>query len=109
MKVYGIKNCNSVKKALDALNQKGIDFEFLDIKKLDESILNIWLKQKSFQELINTTGTTAKKLGLNKEKLANLNKNELKSLILDNPSCIKRPVIMFKNRLYIGKEYEMIL
>lgn len=91
MKVYGIKNCNSVKKALDALNQKGIDFEFLDIKKLDESILNIWLKQKSFQELINTTGTTAKKFGLNKEKLANLNKNELKSLILDNPSCIKRP------------------
>lgn len=100
MKVYGIKNCNSVKKALDALNQKGIDFEFLDIKKLDESILNIWLKQKSFQELINTTGTTAKKLGLN---------NELKSLILDNPSCIKRPVIMFKNRLYIGKEYEAFL
>ena len=77
MKLYGIKNCNSVKKAMDALTQKGIVFDFMDIKKINQDILYTWLKQKSFEELINTAGLTSKKLGLNKEKVKNL-KNEKK-------------------------------
>lgn len=72
MKLYGIKNCNSVKKAMDVLTQKGIVFDFMDIKKINQDILYTWLKQKSFEELINTAGLTSKKLGLNKEKVKNL-------------------------------------
>lgn len=41
MKLYGIKNCNSVKKAMDALMQKGIVFDFIDIKKINQDILYI--------------------------------------------------------------------
>jgi len=92
MKLYGIKNCNSVKKAMDALTQKGIVFDFMDIKKINQDILYTWLKQKSFEELINTAGLTSKKLGLNKEKVKNLNEKELEKIVLENPSCIKRPI-----------------
>ncbi|AXP08701.1 ArsC family transcriptional regulator [Campylobacter hepaticus] len=109
MKLYGIKNCNSVKKAIDFLHEKDLDFEFLDIKKIGQEILSLWLKQKSFEELINSAGLTAKKLGLNKEKIKNLNNKELEKIILDNPSCIKRPVIEYEKKIYIGKEYEVIL
>ncbi|MCH5336023.1 MAG: ArsC family transcriptional regulator [Campylobacter sp.] len=107
MKLYGIKNCNSVKKAMLALEQ--FNFEFLDIKKINKNILDLWLKQKSFEELVNTAGTTAKKLILTKEKLKSLSKEELETLILENPSVIKRPVIEFKNQIFVGKEYEKLL
>lgn len=106
MKLYGIKNCNSVKKAMDALKQKGIVFDFIDIKKINRDILYLWLKQKSFEDLINTAGLTSKKLGLNKEKIKSLNDKELEKIVLENPSCIKRPVIEHEQVVYIGKEYE---
>ncbi|EAI1509806.1 Spx/MgsR family RNA polymerase-binding regulatory protein [Campylobacter coli] len=108
MKVYGIKNCNSVKKALEFLDKKALEFDFIDIKKIDLNILENWLKYKKFSEIINTTGTTSKKLGLNKDKIERLDEFELKNIILENPSCIKRPVIEKDNQIYIGKEYEQI-
>lgn len=111
MKLYGIKNCNAVKKGCEFVEHLGFEYEFLDIKKLDEATLQGWLKQKSFDILINTAGLSAKKLGLNKEKVLNLSKNtsgqnELKKLILQSPTLIKRPVIEYKGQIYIGKEYE---
>lgn len=89
----------------------GFEYEFLDIKKLDESTLQNWLTQKSFDELINTAGLSAKKIGLNKEKVLNLStskggQNELKTLILQSPTLIKRPVIDYKGQIYVGKDYE---
>ncbi|WP_276882711.1 ArsC/Spx/MgsR family protein [Campylobacter cuniculorum] len=107
MKLYGIKNCNSVKKAMIALEK--FNFEFLDIKRINKEILSSWLKQKTFEELINTNGTTARKLALTKDKLKNLNEEELKNLILENPSIIKRPVVEFKNEIFVSKEYEKLL
>ncbi|MBM0636996.1 ArsC family transcriptional regulator [Campylobacter sp. VicNov18] len=109
MKLYGIKNCNSVKKAMDALNEKNLAFDFLDIKKIDKAILSAWLEKRSFQDLINTAGLTAKKLKLNKEKIQALSHDELEKLVLQNPSCIKRPIINHEGKIYIGKEYSMIL
>ncbi len=109
MRLYGIKNCNSVKKVINILNKKGIEFDFSDIKKINEDILNLWLKQKSFYDLINTVGITAKKLGLSKEKIANLSNSELKKIVLENPSCIKRPVIEKDGKIYTSKDYEEIL
>ena len=106
IKIYGIKNCSSVKKGLDFLNQRALEFEFLDIKKLDEKTLNLWLKKRTFKELINTAGLTAKKLGLSKEKLKSSDENALKTLVLEYPSLIKRPIIEFQDQFYIGKEYE---
>lgn len=52
---------------------------------------------------------TSKKLGLNKEKVKNLNEKELEKIVLENPSCIKRPIIEYEQNIYIGKEYEKML
>lgn len=104
MKIYGIKNCNSVKKSLEYF--KNVNYEFLDIKKIDENILNDWLKQKTLIELVNTKGITAKKLNINKDNISKI--DDLKYIILQNLSIIKRPIIEYKNKIYIGKEYEEI-
>ena len=111
MKLYGIKNCNAVKKGCEFVANLGFEYEFLDIKKLDENTLKSWFKQKSFDTLINTAGLSAKKIGLTKEKVANLSKstsgqNELEKLILQSPTLIKRPVIEYKGQIFVGKEYE---
>ncbi|MCV3391784.1 Spx/MgsR family RNA polymerase-binding regulatory protein [Campylobacter sp. IFREMER_LSEM_CL2101] len=106
LKFYGIKNCNSVKKAMDYLNSKQIEFEFLDIKKLDEETLDFWLGKRSVLELVNTAGMSARKLGLNKEKLQNLNQDEIKAMILESPTLIKRPLIVKDDEVFIAKEYE---
>ena len=83
--VYGIKNCNSVKKGLDWLNRNKVEFEFFDVKKIDLStnLINEWMRNikspfKS-ENLINKTGMTwrklsddEKKLPLTKENIINL-------------------------------------
>ncbi|ENT7247297.1 ArsC/Spx/MgsR family protein [Campylobacter lari] len=106
MKFYGIKNCNSVKKAMDYLNSKQIEFEFLDIKKLDEKTLDFWLSKRSVLELVNIAGMSARKIGLSKEKLQNLNQGEIKVMILQSPTLIKRPLIVKDDEVFIAKEYE---
>ncbi|EAH7187107.1 ArsC family transcriptional regulator [Campylobacter lari] len=106
LKFYGIKNCNSVKKAMDYLNSKQIEFEFLDIKKLDEETLNFWFSKRSVLELVNTAGMSARKIGLSKEKLQNLNQDEIKVMVLQSPTLIKRPLIVKDDEIFIAKEYE---
>ncbi|CAM4094881.1 Spx/MgsR family RNA polymerase-binding regulatory protein [Campylobacter armoricus] len=106
LKFYGIKNCNSVKKAMDYFNSKQIEFEFLDIKKIDEETLNFWLSKRSVLELVNTAGMSARKIGLNKEKLQSLNQDEIKAMILQSPTLIKRPLIVKDDEVFIAKEYE---
>lgn len=96
MKLYGIKNCNAVKKGCEFVENLGLKYEFCDIKKLDESTLNAWLAQKSFSELINTAGLSAKKIKLTKEKVLNLSQNasgqsELKNAHLAKPNPHQTP------------------
>lgn len=97
-----------MKKGLDFLDQKGLEYEFCDIKKLDESTLNLWLRQKSLSELVNSTGMSARKFGLNKDKINSLSEAGLKELVLQTPSLIKRPVIEKDGKIFVGKEYEQI-
>lgn len=106
--LYGIKNCNSVKKAMDFLAQKQLDFAFKDIKKIDNDILNSWVKKRNLKEFINLSGMSARKINLNKEMLQTLSDEELFKLVLLNPSLIKRPVIEINNKILIGKDYEKI-
>ncbi len=106
IKLYGIKNCSSVKKGIDFLNSKGISFDFLDIKKISEEELDFFLSKKSFDALINTSGMSAKNLKINKEFISNSSIDELKHIVLQNPSLIKRPVICIDNVVLVGKEYE---
>lgn len=106
LKFYGIKNCNSVKNAIEFLKSKQIEIEFLDIKKLDEKTLDFWLSKRSVLELVNTAGMSARKIGLNKEKLQSLSQDEIKAMILQSPTLIKRPLIVKDDEVFIAKEYE---
>ena len=94
MKVYGIPNCNTVKKAQDWLKTNQIDFEFHNFKK--ESItaekLNKWFNTFGWEKVINKNGLTFKKL--NKEEQQAINSPEKAVVyLMANTSAIKRPIV----------------
>ena len=100
--VFGIKNCNTVKKSLTWLEEKKISYEFLDVKKsvLSESLLEVWMnnipKPYTWENLINKSGMTWRKLPDSK-KNNKLDKKQAIQLIMENTSIMKRPVIL-KNK-----------
>ncbi|HEY5692041.1 MAG TPA: ArsC family reductase [Cyclobacteriaceae bacterium] len=94
MVVYGIKNCNSVKSALDWLKKKKVDFEFHDYKSkgITAAKLKEWSKQVGWERLVNKKGMTWRKLDdMEKTKVTNL--NAAISLMTKQTSVIKRPLI----------------
>lgn len=101
--VYGIKNCNTVKKALDWLNENQIEFTFHDYKKesAQESKLKEWQKKVSWEELVNKKGTTWKKL-TPEQQAAVVDEASARKVLLQNNSMIKRPVIEVDNELILG-------
>lgn len=103
MKVYGIKNCDTVKKALVWLENNKIEFEFIDFKKkpATEFILKKWLESTTWKELINTRGTTYRKL-TEEQKGSLMNDSAAIDIMMENNSIIKRPIIEFKDKLVLG-------
>ncbi len=97
--IYGIKNCNSMKKAFVFLDEHGIAYKFHDFKKerLDIESLKAILEFTSLEDLINTKGTTYKKL---KEQGI---KDMTLEVILQNLSVIKRPLIVSYHNNIIQK------
>lgn len=95
VKLYGIKTCGSVKKAIMFLESKGVEYVFVDFKKEAPSLelIEYWLKFVPLSKLINSKGTTYKKLGL-KDK--NLDESGIKQWLVEVPTLIKRPVIEYK-------------
>lgn len=102
--VYGIKNCDTVKKALHWLEGNAIDYQFHDLRKdgLDEDKLQSWVNVVGWQCLLNTRGTTWRKL---KQPLP-MNNKEAIQLLLAHPALIKRPVIEGPKCLLIGFKLE---
>lgn len=91
-KVYGIKNCDTMKKAMTWLTENNIPFEFHDYKKegISEEKIQEWLTQKPWDVLINKAGTTWKKLS-DDEKATD--ETSATQLMIEKPSMIKRPII----------------
>jgi arsenate reductase len=104
VKVYGIPNCGSVKKALDSLKTKGETIEFHDFKKqgLAPELLDTWVQSLGLDRLINRKGTTWRNLSDADKALAE-SPEEAKALILKNLSLIKRPVVDQDGKLSIGQ------
>ncbi len=94
MIVYGIKNCNTVKTAVDWLKKNKIDFEFHDYKSkgISEAKLKEWSKQVGWESLVNKRGTTWRQLD---EATQASVKNEKSAIALmkEKTSVIKRPLI----------------
>ena len=103
MKVYGIKNCNTVKKALDWLNTNNVDYEFHDFKKLgiSEQKLNEWNEKAGYEKFMNKQGLTWKQLDpAIKESVKGV--AEALPLMQQKTSMIKRPVIEDGGFLFFG-------
>lgn len=94
MFVYGIKNCNTVKSALDWLKKKKIDFEFHDYKSkgISEAKLKAWSKQVGWESLVNKRGTTWRQLDV-KMQAKVTNEKAAIALMMEKTSVIKRPLV----------------
>ena len=103
IKVYGIPNCDSVKKARQWLTEEGLTYEFHDYKKLgiDAALVTHWLEQAGPDIVINKRGTTWRKLSDN-EKTQAETLSGAAALLTQNTSVIKRPVIVAEDTLIVG-------
>ncbi|MEN9295096.1 MAG: hypothetical protein RIS03_790 [Pseudomonadota bacterium] len=100
--VFGIKNCDTMKKACAWLDQHGIQYEFIDYKKsgVVAGQIQLWCSLSDWKILVNQRGTTWK-------KIPDLEKNPLdetraKQLMITYPSLIKRPIVLHKGKMIIG-------
>ncbi len=100
--LYGIPNCDTVKKARTWLDAQKVPYDFHDFKKqgVDKDRLKDWSDKAGWQILLNKAGTTFRKLpDADKE---NLTEAKARRLMLENPSMIKRPVLEKDDRLFVG-------
>ncbi|MBN3583685.1 Spx/MgsR family RNA polymerase-binding regulatory protein [Algoriphagus aestuarii] len=110
LKVYGIKNCNTMKKTFDFLTEKGVAYDFIDYKKQkpDTSLLQDFLKKTDLSSLVNKKGTTYRKMD---EEQKNFLEKESTAIpiLAENSSMIKRPVIIYPDgSLTLGFDPEVM-
>ena len=101
--LYGIPNCGSVKKARDWLEGQDIAYDFHDFKKagIDKDTIAAWMKQVSWEVLVNKKGTTWRGLpDAVKESITSA--ASATTLMMDNPSVIKRPVLCKGKTVLVG-------
>jgi len=100
--VYGIKNCDTMKKARRWLDEHDVAYDFHDYKKdgIDEKTLTGWVKKLGWEALLNRRGTTWRKLP---DKLKdNINQSSAIKIMLEQPSIIKRPVVKKGSSYLVG-------
>ncbi len=100
--IYGIRNCDTMKKAFAWLDKQGVDYVFHDYKKdgIEKKRLETWSRQVGWEALLNRAGTTFRKLP-EKDKAA-LTASKAMALMLTQPSMIRRPVLEIGTRLLVG-------
>jgi Spx/MgsR family transcriptional regulator len=100
--MYGIPNCDTVKKARVWLADHGIEYAFHDYKKAgaDPSRLRAWAGQVGWEKLLNRSGTTFRKLPESERE--GLDEARAIALMIANPSAIRRPVVEFPGGLLTG-------
>jgi Spx/MgsR family transcriptional regulator len=100
--LYGIPNCDTVKKARAWLDGKQIAYGFHDYKKagVDPDKLQRWCKAKGWEAILNRAGTTFRKLP--EASKSHLNEANAIDLMIGQPSMIKRPVVEYPGGLLVG-------
>lgn len=104
LKIYGIKNCNSMKKAFDLLNELGLAYEFHDYKKqgIDAESVKKWVDAEGQDVILNKKGTTWKKLTEAEQQDALSNESKVIETLTTHTSMIKRPVLDTGTGLVVG-------
>ena len=92
--MYGIKNCDTIKKARKYLEARGVDCRFHDYRAdgLDAALLQKFIDQLGWEALLNTRGTTWRKLSEETRSAVN-NAAAAREVMLENPAIIKRPLL----------------
>ncbi|OBS11052.1 ArsC family reductase [Acidihalobacter prosperus] len=100
--LYGIRQCDTVKKARKWLDTHHVDYHFHDFRSdgLDPSLLQSWVHALGHRTLINRRGTTWR--GLPDEVRANLDETRAIQLMLEHPTLIKRPVLTGSHAILVG-------
>lgn len=100
--LYGIKNCDTMKKARAWLDSNGVSYEFHDYKVsgVNRETLERWAKVVGWETLLNRAGTTFRKLP--EQQKVNLTQDKAIELMLEQPSMIKRPVLERGKTLLVG-------
>ncbi|SFZ97648.1 Arsenate reductase and related proteins, glutaredoxin family [hydrothermal vent metagenome] len=108
IKIYGIKTCDGVRKAIKFLKTNEIPYEFVDFRvtPVDLNTINHWLKYSDIKTLFNSRSTTYRKLKL---KDMNLNDEEKITWLAKENTLIKRPVIELENNVIIGYDEDIYL
>lgn len=102
IRIFGIKNCDTMKKAFQWFDAKGIAYDFHDYKKAgaDADILKKAIQQEGWETVINRKGTTWRALP---EKVRDgMTEAKAVELALENPSLIKRPLIVAGSKVTLG-------
>ncbi|CAN5910354.1 ArsC family reductase [soil metagenome] len=104
--IYGIKNCDTMKKARAWLDKQGVAYDFHDYKTagIERAQLEKWSAKVGWESLLNRSGTTFRKLP-EQDKEGLTEKNAM-ALMIAQPSMIKRPVLEAGNKLLVGFKLE---
>lgn len=105
--MYGIPNCDTIKKARVWMDAAGVAFDFHDYKKqgVDTKTLHQWCDEHGWETLLNTRGTTFRKL--DDADKQNIDQAKAVALMAANPSMIKRPVLDLGDRRIVGFKPEI--
>lgn len=103
MKVYGIRNCDTVKKARKFLDEAGIDYEFHDYKKngVDGDKLAAFVKEFGWEVVLNKRGTTWRRLDEATQETV-VDATSALEVMIEHPSAIKRPIVEGEAKNFIG-------
>lgn len=102
IRIYGIRNCDTMKKAMAWLDAHGIAYEFNDYKKAGVAAARLpgWLQRSGWKVLLNTRGQTWRKLS--DEQRATMDERKAQALMAEYPSLIKRPLLEAGETLLVG-------
>ncbi|WP_417614820.1 ArsC family reductase [Oceanisphaera sp.] len=102
IKLYGIKNCDTIKKARKWLEQHDIGYQFIDhrVDGLDTARLHLWLDKLGWEQLVNKRSTTYR--ALSDTDKANLGADTAAALLEANPTLIKRPLLEQNGEFTVG-------
>jgi len=100
--LYGIRNCDTIRKARRWLDENGVDYDFHDVRAdgLDKKTLAGWEQRLGWEQLLNRRGTTWRKLPA--EVRDGIDRASSMRIMLDNPAIIKRPLLALDKQLHLG-------
>ncbi len=100
--MYGIPNCDTIKKAKKWLQEADISFDFHDYRKngVDNTLVETFCQQLGWEQVLNKRGTTYRQL--TQEQKESVDQQSVVPLLVEHPAMIKRPILNVDGQLHIG-------